>query len=258
MSLAESVWGQMFPTLRAVPKAALDFVLPPRCAACGTQTGTTGGLCPTCWRDSCFIAAPLCVQCGYPFELDVGADTRCGGCLANPPDYDRARAAVAYDDRISKVLISFKHGDRVDLAPGLSRWLLRVAEELRDGTDIILPVPLHPSRLRHRKFNQSVLLARPLGRAWKVPVALDLVRRHRDTKSQGHLSPSGRQRNVQGAFRIDPDKKAKVAGKNILLVDDVMTTGATADALARCLKRAGAGRVDLVCVARVVRPTRPE
>lgn len=240
-----------------MPKAALDFVLPPRCAACGTQTGSAGGLCPSCWQETRFISPPQCLQCGYPFEMHFGSGMRCGACLADPPDYDRARAAVAYDACIAKILISFKHGDRLDLAPGLARWLPRVAEELREGTNVILPVPLHPNRLRQRKFNQSVLLARPLARAWSMPLALDFVRRHRATPSQGRLSSSARQRNVQGAFRVTPGRKAEIEGKNFLLVDDVMTTGATASALARCLKHAGAMRVDVITLARVVRETRP-
>lgn len=238
--------------------AALDFILPHRCAACGRQTGSRGVLCPDCWRQTRFIAAPQCRQCGYPFELDFGEGVRCGACLSNQPHYQRARSAIAYDARIAKVLIAFKHGDRTDLAPGLSAMMRRVGSDLLTSAELILPVPLHRNRLFERRYNQSVLLAKPLSRESGVPMAAGLLRRQRRTTSQGHLSPAARRRNVEGAFRIDPKQKDRLAGRRVLLIDDVLTTGATVNAIARRLKRDGAAAVDVLTLARVVRETSPE
>jgi ComF family protein len=244
--------------LRGAVRAWLDFVLPPRCPACGVQTGSLGGLCSDCWRKARFLAAPACVQCGYPFELDFGPGVRCGACLANPPHYDRARAAVAYDDRIAKLVIGLKHSDRTDLAPGLAAWMERAGADLLETCDWIVPVPLHRRRLFDRRYNQSVLLARPLAERAGKPLVSDLIRRQRKTDSQGHLSPAARRRNVEGAFRTDPDRKSELKGKRILLIDDVLTTGATVNAIARRLKRDGAAAVDALTLARVVRATAPD
>lgn len=241
--------------LKSCSTAALNFILPPRCALCGVQTGSTGALCADCWQQVRFIAAPQCAQCGYPFELDFGEGVRCGACLSTPPHYDRARAAVAYDDQIAQIVIAFKHGDRTDLTPGLSRWMLRVGAELLRDADLILPVPLHRRRLFARRYNQSALLAQPLAAAYGVPVAGDLLRRQRNTPTQGHLSASARRRNVEGAFRTTEVGKRRIPGKRILLIDDVMTTGATANAIARRLKRDGAAAVDVLTLTRVVRET---
>ena len=241
----------------AALRAGLDFVLPPRCPGCGVQTGALGGLCLACWKETRFIAAPQCAQCGYPFELDFGAGARCGACLAEPPDYDRARAAVAYDDRVARIIIGFKHTDRTDLAPGLACWMARAGAELLDAADLIVPVPLHPGRLFQRRYNQSALLARPLADMAAVPLAGGLIRRHRATPSQGRLSPSARRRNVEGAFRVDPTQTPRLKDRRVLLIDDVMTTGATVNALARRLKRDGAAAVDVLTLARVVREDAP-
>lgn len=243
--------------LHGVLRAGLDFVLPPRCVGCGVQTGSLGGLCTECWTATRFIAAPQCVQCGYPFELDFGAGARCGACLAERPHFDRARAALAYDDRVAHIVIGFKHADRTDLAPGLARWMARAGADLLDDADLLAPVPLHRSRLLARRYNQSVLLARPLAEAAGVPLVADLIRRHRATPSQGHLSPSARRRNVEGAFRTNPDRKQDLSGRRVLLIDDVMTTGATVNAIARRLKRDGAAAVDVLTLARVVRESAP-
>lgn len=238
--------------------AVVDFVLPPRCLACGTQTGTTGGLCTDCWRQTDFIAAPQCDGCGYPFELDFGSGALCGACLSNPPHYDRARAAVAYDDRMASMIIRFKHSDRADLAPGMAAWMRRAGAELLDDADILIPVPLHRSRLFDRRYNQSALLAKRLSDWAEIPWRTDLVERHRKTPSQGHMSASARRRNVEGAFSVPKGKKPALSGARVLLIDDVMTTGATINALARRLKRDGARSVDALTFARVVRPTAPD
>ena len=233
-------------------RAALDAVLPPRCLACGEIVAEPGALCGDCWSDLTFLGEPACLQCGYPFELDFGEPVRCGACLARPPAYDRARAAFAYEDPVRAMLISLKHADRTDLVPGLARWLARAAEPLLAEADCVAPVPLHAKRLRRRRFNQAAMLAKHLSDAAGIAFEPMLLNRRRDTASQGHLSPTARRRNVEHAFRAPGP--ARIEGRRILLVDDVLTTGATLEACARTLKRAGARGVDAVTVARVIRP----
>lgn len=239
-------------------RLGLDLILPPRCAACGTVTGSQGGLCSACWRKAQFIAAPQCQQCGYPFELDFGHDVRCGACLSSPPHYDHARAALAYDDLAAHIIIAFKHGDRTDLAKTLGTWMARVGAPLLAQADWLVPVPLHRKRLFRRRYNQSVLLAQALTGFTTARLASDMILRHRETLSQGHLSPSARRRNVEGAFRIAEHWQDRIKGQRIVLVDDVMTTGATANALARRLKKDGAEQVDVLTLARVIRPSVPD
>lgn len=246
-----------FRWLRGGGAALLDFVLPPRCLSCGIQTGSHGALCTDCWRSVRFIAQPQCAQCGYPFELDFGSGARCGACLSTAPYFDRARAAVAYDDRIAKMLIAFKHGDRTDMAPGLSRWMARVGSDLLADADVVLPVPLHRRRLLSRRYNQSVMLAKSLAEGAGKPMLSDILIRKRHTPTQGHLSPAARRRNVEGAFRTNPDRLPEIVGCRLLLIDDVLTTGATVNAAARRLKRDGAAAVDVLTFARVVRETAP-
>lgn len=234
--------------------AVRDGLLPPRCLSCGTVVGRDGVLCAGCWAEVSFLAPPLCVRCGYPFELDFGEPVTCGRCLADPPAFDRARAVLAYDAASRSMLLDFKHGDRTDYAPSLAAWMARAGAELLADVDLIAPVPLHRRRLWSRRYNQAALLAHELGRRTGHRAVPDLLVRRRDTPSQGRLSPAGRRRNVAGAFALRPGYRAMLAGKRVLLIDDVMTTGATAEACAKLLKRAGAASCDLLAVARVVRP----
>jgi ComF family protein len=179
---------------------------------------------------------------------------KCGACLARPPAFARARAVFVYDAESRSILLDFKHGDRTDFAPALARWMARAGSELLADADLIAPVPLHPRRLWSRRFNQAALLALAIGRQTGVAVRPDLMRRRRNTPSQGRLSPAGRRRNVTGAFALAPGHRTRVMGKRVLLIDDVMTTGATAEACAKLLLRSGAQAVDLLALARVVRP----
>ena len=236
--------------LRRVPGAVLDLLLPPRCLACGTAVDGTGRLCAACWGGLTFLGEPACGRCGTPFDADSHAPF-CAACLRHPPDYDRARAVLAYDDASRPLLLSFKHGDRTDAGPTYGAWLARAAEPLlARGVDLVVPVPLHRWRLLSRRYNQSALLAQALARRIGRPYAAAALRRTRQTRSQGHLSAAARERNVRGAFAADA---GLVKGKAVLLVDDVLTSGATLGACARALKRAGARSVQAVTLARVVR-----
>jgi len=231
----------------------LDLLLPPRCLACGVEVVRPGALCPACWDEVSFIAPPYCALCGYPFEFDPGPDALCAACLREPPAFDRARAVMRYDARGRALVLGFKHGDRTEGAPSYAAWLARAGAELLADAELLAPVPLHWRRQFARRYNQAALLAGALARHDGVPLVPDLLRRRRATPSQGHLSAAARARNVAGAFAVDPARAAGLKGRRVLLIDDVLTTGATAAACAAALRRAGAAGVDVLVLARVVR-----
>lgn len=208
-----------------------------------------GGFSADAWARIRFLDGPVCDGCGAPFEFDIGA--RCAACLRKPRAFDAARAACLYDEIARDPILKLKHADRVDLAPMLARWISRSAQDLIAGADAIAPMPLHPLRLLARRYNQAAEIARPLAQqSGKLYLPDALVRRRR-TAIQGGKSGQGRRRNVAGAFEVPPARARLVAGRRILLIDDVLTTGATAEGCARALKAAGAVRVDLAVVARV-------
>ena len=233
--------------MRALWRGTLDLVFPPQAIDGGAALA--GGLSATAWSRIQFLDGPVCDGCGTPFEFDIGS--RCAGCLAKPRAFDAARAACLYDETSREPILKLKHADRLDLAPLFARWLSRSARELIAEADAIAPVPLHPSRLLSRRYNQAAEIARPLSRLTGVGYLPDALVRRRATDTQGGKSGSGRRRNVAGAFEVPPRRARQVAGKRILLIDDVMTTGATAEGCARVLKAAGAVRVDVAVVARV-------
>lgn len=203
------------------------------------------------WSRIPFIDGPLCDGCGTPFEYDLGAGVRCADCMAKPRAFSRGRAACLYDDASRGVILQLKHADRTDLAPMLARWISRSARDLLEDADAIAPVPLHRGRLLGRRYNQAAEIARPLSRLSGVPYLPDALVRVRATQTQGGKSGSGRRRNVAAAFAVPPGRGAQVTGKRILLIDDVMTTGATLEGCARALLAAGATCVDVAVVARV-------
>ena len=231
--------------------AALDALLPPRCLSCSAAVDRQGGLCPACWSALTFIAPPACVCCGLPFEYAVEGENLCGACVAQPPPFARARSVLVYDDASRPLVLGFKHGDRTHAAKPFGVWLARAGAELLADADLLAPVPLHRWRLFLRRYNQAALLAREAGRASGVAVVPDLLVRRRRTRSQGGLDRTGRRRNVAGAFALR--RKGSVEGKRVVLVDDVLTTGATVGECARVLLRAGAARVDVLTLARVVK-----
>lgn len=227
------------------------MVLPPQTLDGGPRP-LAGGFSAETWSRIHFLDGPVCDGCGAPFAYVTGE--RCAACLARPRAFDAARAACLYDETSREPILQLKHADRLDLAPLFARWISRSARELVEAADAVAPVPLHPCRLLGRRYNQAAEIARPLCAMSGTPYLPDVLRRRRATPTQAGRSGSGRRRNVAGAFEVPPAARRRVAGLRILLIDDVLTTGATAEACARALKAAGAVRVDLAVVARVQAP----
>ena len=248
------VTGAASGSVRSVLGRLADFLLPPVCISCRTRIGSHGLLCGACFARIDFIAPPLCIRLGVPLPFEAGEPLLSAAAIASPPVYDRARAAARYSDTMRELIQSFKYRDRHEGLPLFARWLKNAGAELLADADLILPVPLYPSRLWWRRFNQSAMLAVTVGRLCGVPVDCFVLKRVRRTASQVGLTADQRRRNVAGAFKVDQARAARVKGKKLVVVDDVITTGATAEACARVLKRSGAARVDILALARAVEP----
>ena len=242
--------------LRAVLGLARDIALPPLCPSC-RELVAEDGLCATCWSKLNPIAPPYCERLGIPFAYDPGPGVLSMEAIADPPAYGRARAAVRYDDVARTLVHALKYGDRLDLAPPMGRWMARAGRQLIEEADALVPVPLHWRRLWARRCNQSALLAQAIAAVTDVPVTTEALKRVKATAQQVGLTQSQRAENVQGAFQVPADGKAEVVGRRLILIDDVLTSGATVDACARALLRAGARTVDVVVFARVVDAVRP-
>jgi ComF family protein len=241
--------------VRAALRVTLDLALPPLCPAC-REPVKGRGLCPACWSKLSFITRPYCERLGIPFVYDPGPSILSMEAIADPPAYHRARAAVRFDD-ISRALVhALKYSDRLDLAPMMGRWISHAGHELLAEADALVPVPLHWRRLWARRFNQSAMLAAAVSAQSGVPIAGEALKRVKPTAQQVGLSRSERAQNVQGAFRVPEAGKAAVAGRRLIVIDDVLTSGATVDSCARALLRAGAANVDVLIFARVADPGR--
>jgi ComF family protein len=236
---------------KSIARGLADLLFPPLCMSCRVAVAEPG-LCATCWSGITFLEGPGCACCGLPFAVAMEGENFCAGCLARKPAFDTARAILTYDDKSRGAILALKHADRLDLVPGFARWLGRTGRASLEDCDLIVPVPLHRWRLWQRRYNQSAELGRKLAVASGTACDPFVLVKSRATPSQGAMaSAKARRRNVQRAFMV-PDP-ARVAGKRILLLDDVLTTGATAEACARALKRAGATRVHVLALARVVK-----
>lgn len=238
--------------LRALGRSAADLLLPPL-AHDGGQAAAAAGLTAGAWARVVFLEDPVCDGCGAAFEMDAGAfaEARCAACLARPYAFARARAACLYDEASRGLILKFKHGDHQPYAPLFARWLSRAAAPLLAEADAVAPVPLHRWRLLSRRFNQAAEVARPLARSSGLDYLPDALVRRTHTTSQGGKSARGRRLNVKAAFAVTEAGRRRIKGRRILLVDDVLTTGATAEACASALLEAGARAIDLAVIARV-------
>lgn len=233
--------------------ATIDLLLPPRCMGSGAIVDRPGLVAPAFWSELNFITDPCCDTCGLPFGFQALAGTLCASCLEDPPHYDRARSAVVYNDASRKLVIAFKYGDRMHAALTFTPWLLRAGAELLAESDLLVPVPLHPRRLWSRRFNQSAVLAQAAARGAGKRCLPGGLQRLRATVPQQGLTRKDRRDNVHNAFALDPRYADDIAGKTVMLVDDVFTSGATLNECARTLKKAGAARVFVLTVARVTK-----
>ncbi len=245
------------PTLKrrvaAAGETLADLALPPQCLACDRHVARLGGLCPVCWGEFRLIERPFCEQLGTPFAYDLGTGALSAEAIADPPPFERCRAVAHFDEVARKLVHGLKYRDHVELARWMGGWMARAGADVIAEADVIAPVPLHRFRLWVRRFNQSAALAQAVARQAGKRFEPVLLKRVRATAQQVGLTASERDTNVRGAFRVMPGSRPEIAGRRVLLVDDVYTTGATVKAATRALLRGGAGAVDVLCFARVVR-----
>lgn len=238
--------------LRDGLRATVDFALPPRCPGCGAVTPTQDAFCFDCWSTLDLLGPPCCGCCALPFDHGgEGEDALCAGCLAEPPAFDRLRSAVAYGELARAVALKLKYGRKPGVAATMASLMSRHVDVA--ARPILCPVPLHRWRIWRRGYNQSALIATALARRFSLELRLDLLQRVRATPPLKGMTPRERRLTVSGAFRLGERHRAAIAGRNILVIDDVFTSGATVGACARILKQAGVGEVAVLCWARVVR-----
>lgn len=230
--------------------ALLDFLFPPQCLLCRDEVGKEGSLCSACWGRIRFISAPFCARCGLAFEYSAGEDALCGDCLQAPPPFAAARAVFRYDEHSRALVTGLKYADQTHLARRLGPWLAHAGADLVPKSQLIVPVPLHYWRFVGRRYNQSALLAYALARHCGLPVLPDGLSRIRATRPQASLTRAQRQTNVKGAFSVTRRQAEKLAGKAVLLVDDVQTTSATIQECSRALLQGGAAEVRVLTLAR--------
>ncbi len=240
----------------------LDLILPPKCLNCDCRVDQAHNICPDCWKKLHFISDPKCRCCGYPFEPDLSlnyhalGESLCGQCQVLSRSFERAASALRYDDESRKMIIGFKHNDRLEYLDYFVKLLRQAGADIFPGVDYIVPVPLHKKRLLHRRYNQSALLSRALSKKLDVDHAPEFLVRTKNTPPQeGNLNK--RAVNVRGAFKVGPHYQKLARGKKILLIDDVYTTGATVENCAKAIKKAGAAEVYVLTVFRVISPQNP-
>lgn len=243
---------QLTPAVKRWAGVAVDAIFPPRCFLCADIISQKGHVCVSCWRELQFITAPQCGCCGHPFEYAVGEDALCGACIQDEPAYDKARAVLSYDDASRKLVTRFKFSDMTHSGHTLASWMIRAGEQCTRDADVIVPVPLHRMRLVKRRYNQAAILARYIARQTELPLLVDGLKRLKHTTPQSGLSRRQRKLNVKGAFAVPSSRLQQIEKKRILLIDDVMTTGATLEACAKALKKAGAAQVRVLTLARTL------
>ena len=236
-------------------RSLASFIWPERSIISGERHAGQGVISANDFTQLYFLNGTGCRLCAAPLEIDLGAESLCGACAGQPPRWDQARAAVAYDDISRRAVLELKRAGRRDGLATLSAWLALAGEDILEKADALVPVPLHYRRLVARGFNQSAWLAQGVARRVGKPILVDALVRHKSTRSQAGLNARQRRRNVAGAFTVRPSRISRIRGAHILLVDDVYTTGSTLDACTLALKRAGAASISILVLARVVRDT---
>ncbi len=248
--------ASFFQHIKRSASEGLNVLLPPLCVVCEQIVSESHGFCGGCWRNFTFISNPMCSCCGLPFEYEaqtIHEAALCGACIEEAPHFSKACAALVYNEPSKNIILPFKHQDRTDYARAMARLMLTAGQAMIDSADALIPVPLHFTRLFSRRYNQSALLVHELAKISGKPMMLHALKRHRSTQSQGHLSRDQRRKNVHNAFMVRSKNLAHMQGKKLLLVDDVFTTGATANACVMALQKAGAISVDVLTFARVVK-----
>ncbi|MEZ5692041.1 MAG: ComF family protein [Rickettsiales bacterium] len=231
----------------------LNIIFPPQCLICKNIVSENGTLCLDCWQQIRFISDPICEKCGTSFEYDMGNNALCAGCIHDEPKYTRARAAFCYDEHSHKLITRLKYSDQTQLAITYSNWLINAGKEFIEVSDIVTPVPLHYLRFIGRRFNQSALLASNLASKTNISYLPDLLKRKRYTKPQTGLTKKQREKNVRNAFLVNEHYIKSVKNKNILLIDDVFTTGSTINQCSKSLLKAGASQVNVLTLARTIK-----
>lgn len=235
-------------------QAALHLLYPPRCLSCDALVTTDFGLCGPCWRETPFVSGLVCDLCGVPLPgQDSGKAEFCDDCLTVARPWVRGRAALLYRDNGRQMTLALKHGDRLDLARPAAQWMLRAAQPILEPGMLVAPVPLHWLRLLKRRYNQSALLSARVAEAARLDHCPDLLIRRRATPSQEGRDRQGRFANMAGALSLHPRRAGRVAGRHVLLVDDVMTSGATLAATAETCLAGGAAAVSVLVMARVAK-----
>lgn len=238
-------------------KTTLNFILPPRCPVTGEVVDTVGMISPEAWGQLNFIDEPFCTKCGVPFDFlyegSGGEDQICESCTKNPPAFNKARSVMVYDDQSRGLFLGFKHGDQTHMTPAFIPWLERAGKDMLEKADFLIPVPLHRWRLLKRRYNQAAIIAQYLSKETSVPVLIEGLVRLRATASQGHLNINERAKNVRQAFAVPQKLSPQLKGKNIVLIDDVYTTGATVNECVKTLLDAEAAEVNVLTLARVAK-----
>lgn len=230
----------------------INFILPLTCPLCRECVGGKRTLCADCWRSVSFISAPFCEQCSYPFAVgEYGEEIYCGSCLKTPPYFSKTRAVFKYDDFSKNLILPFKHNKALHIGVILADWMGKAGQSIIEDADLLIPVPLHWTRLLRRGFNQAAILSEKMAAKYEKQHRTDILKRNHRTPSQGKLTVVARQKNVKGAFSVPQDRKCLIQNKKIILIDDVMTTGATVNACAGALLCAGAREVNVLVAARV-------